>query len=228
MDEFGKVGAEMHSDNDSAESVADSDLENENYEKCWLHHGICKIEKPSNPLECQLHLRKLRHWDRREKQVQSVLKLTSEKVWCQVRLRSRLDPWNLLHCLIEKRRTRKPIQEFCFQRRWSIKIWEDPFFKGTQITCSIRQDLKLWSKDTKLNLSILVGSCSKKRVFKDWNYRTHNTDFFWISTRTSSSTWRIIFEGKCSLRYSNPKYARNREKLRERKNFDQMRSQCKS
>ena len=52
MDEFGKVGAEtsyiqsqMHSDYDSAESIADSDLKMENYEKCWLHHCIQEGER---------------------------------------------------------------------------------------------------------------------------------------------------------------------------------------
>ena len=62
MDEFGKVGAEMsyiqsqmHSDYDSAERIADSDtLKMENYEKCWLHHCLCRIEVIVNHLEHQL------------------------------------------------------------------------------------------------------------------------------------------------------------------------------
>ena len=61
-DEFGKVGAEtshlqsqIHSDYDSAESIADSDLEDGELRKCWLHHCICKVERIVNPLECQLH-----------------------------------------------------------------------------------------------------------------------------------------------------------------------------
>ena len=61
MDEFGKVGAEMsylqsqmHSDYDSAESIADSDMKMENYEKCWLHHCICTIEEVVNHPEHQL------------------------------------------------------------------------------------------------------------------------------------------------------------------------------
>ena len=44
MDEFGKVGAElsyiqsqMYSDYDSAESIADSDLEDGELKKSWLH-----------------------------------------------------------------------------------------------------------------------------------------------------------------------------------------------
>ena len=33
----------------------------ENYEKCWLHQCICRIEKTMNPLECQSHRRNLLH-----------------------------------------------------------------------------------------------------------------------------------------------------------------------
>ena len=44
-------------------------------------------------------------------------------------------------------------------------------------------------------------------MLKDWNYRTHNTDILNLD-RTSSSTRRIIFEGKRSPRHSDPKYAR--------------------
>ena len=50
MDGFGKVCAEMshiqsqmHSDYDSAESIADADLEDKNYQKCWLHPCIYRI-----------------------------------------------------------------------------------------------------------------------------------------------------------------------------------------
>ena len=59
MDEFGKVGAEMsyiqsqmHSDHDSAESIADSDLEGG---ELRLHHCFCRVEGIANHLESQLH-----------------------------------------------------------------------------------------------------------------------------------------------------------------------------
>ena len=52
MDEIGKVGAEtsyfqsqMHSHHDSAEALQTRILKMENYEKCWLHHYFCKVEK---------------------------------------------------------------------------------------------------------------------------------------------------------------------------------------
>ena len=55
VDEFGKVGGEMHSDYDSAESIQTRILKMENYEKCWLHHCICKVERTVNHLKYQLH-----------------------------------------------------------------------------------------------------------------------------------------------------------------------------
>ena len=88
------------------------------------------------------------------------------------------------------------------------QIWEDPFLKGTKIICLVRQDLKIWSKNTKLNLSMIASvSFSNKLMLKDWIYRTLNTDILNLD-KTSSSTRRIIDEGKGSPRYSNPKYAR--------------------
>ena len=61
LDEFGKVGAEtsyiqsqIHSDFDSAESIADLDLE-DNFDKYWRHHCIDKIKRIERHLEYQVH-----------------------------------------------------------------------------------------------------------------------------------------------------------------------------
>ena len=82
MDEFGKVGAEMpnlqskmDSDYDSAESIADSDLEDGELRKMLASPLYLQIKKTMNPLECQSHRGYLLHYFRREEQVQSVLKL---------------------------------------------------------------------------------------------------------------------------------------------------------
>ena len=51
--------------------------------------------------------------------------------------------------------------------------WEDLFLKVMKITCSVRQDLNLWSKSIKLDLSKAVSmSFSNKLTLKDWTYRT--------------------------------------------------------
>ena len=56
-------------------------LKMENYEKCGLHHCICRIEKTVNSLECQSHRGNLLLCYRREEQVHSVLKLILEKLY---------------------------------------------------------------------------------------------------------------------------------------------------
>ena len=82
IDDFGNLGAEMsylqsqmHSDCDSAQSIADSDLEDGELRKCWLHHCIRRVDGIVNPLECQSHRGNLLHCYRKEEQVQSELKL---------------------------------------------------------------------------------------------------------------------------------------------------------
>ena len=76
-------------------------LKMEDYEECWLHHWKCKVEGIVNHLEHQLHRRNLLQWYRREEQVQSVLKLTEGKVWCQIHLRKREHRSNLGRSLLE-------------------------------------------------------------------------------------------------------------------------------
>ena len=80
MEGFGKVGAEMcniksriHSADDSAESVPDSDLADGELLKMLASPPCAKS----------------RGLYRKEEQVQSVLKVILEKAGCQVRLRNR-------------------------------------------------------------------------------------------------------------------------------------------
>ena len=49
------IQSQMHSDYDSTESIADSDLEDGELKKCWLHHCVCEVKKTVNHLKCQLH-----------------------------------------------------------------------------------------------------------------------------------------------------------------------------
>ena len=53
------------------------------------------------------------------------------------------------------------------------------------------------------------------------------TRIYRISTRTSSPTRRIIYEGKSSPRYADPKFARNGRNERELKNCELTNSECK-
>ena len=89
------------------------------------------------------------------------------------------------------------------------QIWWDPFLKAIKIICSVRQDVNLWSKNIKLDLSIIVSvSFSNNLLLKDWNYRTHSTDILSLDedkfVDKKNYPWR-----KSSLRYSDPKHARD-------------------
>ena len=62
-------------------------------------------------------------------------------------------------------------------KKLTRQIWEDLFLKATKITSSVRQDLNLWSKSIKLDLSTIASvSYSNMLMLKDWNWRTKNTE----------------------------------------------------
>ena len=54
---------------------------------------------------------------------------------------------------------------------------EDLFFKATKVVCSVKQNLNLWNKNIKLDLSIFASvRNNNKLMLKDWNYKMLNTD----------------------------------------------------
>ena len=97
---------------------------------------------------------------------------------------------NLLQCFHLEAKNRETNSRVLFSNTLTRQIWENLFLKAIKIICLVREDLA-------------TNSCSKIGI----SGRT--TQIYWISTRTSSSTRRTIYEGKTSPRYSNPKYARN-------------------
>ena len=124
MDEFGKVGAEMsylqsqmHSDYDSAERVADSDLEDGEQRKMLASplysqsRGDCESSRVPNAPEKPASL--LQESGASALRTRAVLRKSLMSSSSQ-ELRS-VKPAALF--FIRKRRTRKPIQEFCLQKR---------------------------------------------------------------------------------------------------------------
>ena len=100
---------------------------------------------------------------------------------------------NLLQCFHQGTRNRETNSRVLFANTLIRQIWEDVFLKTMKIIC------------INLDLSIIVSASFSNKL----GITGRTTRFFLISTRTSSSTRRIIFEGTGSPRYSNPKYARN-------------------
>ena len=150
MDEFGKVGAEishiqsqMHSEDDSAESISERGLKMENHEKCWLHHWTCIVVEIVNHLECQLYRGNLLQWYRREDQVQSVLKLITreEKASSKIHLKSHERLGNPMQCFHQGATNLETSSRVLFSNTLIRQIWEDLFLKLIKIICPIRQDL---------------------------------------------------------------------------------------
>ena len=144
VDEFGKVGAEtsylesqMHSDHDSAQSIADSDL--------WrwrLHHCMDKIERTVRHLEYQLHRRNLLAMITGEKSKCKTYSCWSlEKRELDVKFISRTESVWETRCnfSIKDHGTGKSTQEFFFQKRWSVK-------SGKISSCKRQRTFAQWSK----------------------------------------------------------------------------------
>ena len=105
-----------------------------------------------------------------------------------------------------KRKNREINSRVLFSNTLTRQIWEDLCLRVTKIICSVRQELKLWSKNTKLNLSIIASvSYSNKFMHKDWNYRTLNADT--LNLDENKFIYKKNYRWK--KRYSSPKHARN-------------------
>ena len=120
-----------------------------------------------------------------------------------IRQRSRADWGNLLHCFHSEAKNQKTKSRVMFFLTLTRQIGEDLFLNVIKIICSVRQDLKLSSKKTKLDLSIIVSmSFSNKLMIRDWSHRTLIMDFLNLEEKKSSTIRRVFYEGKTSLRFS--------------------------
>ena len=106
--------------------------------------------------------------------------------------------------LIRKRRTGKSIQEFCFQTRFPVKSGKISSWRQQR---SFAQSSKIWNYEARTPSWIsqhLHQRASATNLCLQIGITGHTNRICRISTRTSSSTRRIIFEGKGSPIYSNP------------------------
>ena len=131
VDEFGKVGAgmsyrwsQMPSHYDSAESIADSDLEDgelrkmlasplymQSREDCKSSRRPTAPEKPAAMIQERGACAKRAHSrSKRKLDVKFVAGTESIGDTC-------------CNVVTREQRTGKPIQEFCFQTRWPVKLW---------------------------------------------------------------------------------------------------------
>ena len=223
VDEFGKVGVEMsflqskiHSDFDSAESIADSDLEDGELRKNAGLTAVCMhmdeetiMGSSQRPVASGKPEGKSNAEERG--QVHNVLELTTlkERAWCQIHLKSHERLGNRMHCF-HQRATNQEISSKVLCSNMLIRLnLEDLVLTVIKITCSVRRDLNLWDTNIKLDLLTAVSvSFSNKVSSRIW-IAGRSPWICWISKRTSSTTRRIVYERQSSLEFSNPKYARN-------------------
>ena len=204
-DEFGKVGAEMshlqsqmHSDCDSAESIAVSDLEDGELRKMLASplnmQSREECESSRMPIARVKPAALLQERGARAKRTQADSRKSLMSSSSQER-RAPEKPAAL--CFHQEPKNHKTKSRVLFSKTLIRQIWEHLLLKVTKIICWVRQELKLWSKNTKSDLSVMVSvSSSNKLTLKGWNYMTHNTDL-------------LNLEGKGSPTYSDPKHARS-------------------
>ena len=126
-----------------------------------------------------------------------------------VKFRNREHRGNLLQCLHREAQNREINSRVPFSKTLTRQMWEDLFLKALKIICSAKRDQTWRSKNFKLNLSIIDQPASATSLCSKIGITGRTTWICWISTRTSASTRRIIYERESSLRYSIPKYVRN-------------------
>ena len=64
-------------------------------------------------------------------------------------------------------------------------MWEDLILSEIKITCTVKSNLNLSDGFFKLDPTVIAPASNRNMLmFKDWNYKTHNTDTLNISTRT--------------------------------------------
>ena len=205
------VQSRIHSDYDSAASIADSDLEYGKLRKMqasplYVHgrgeyYGSSRKPTASGKPEAEVIQKRGASAQRTQAD-----HFRRERAWCQIHLKSHECLGNRMQCFQQGATNRETSSRVLFLICWSIKIDE--------ISCSVREDLNLWSKSIKLDLSTALSmSFSNKLTL--W-ITGRPSWIFWISKRTSSSTRRIIFEGKTSPRDSKYEIFMNLVKWRKR------------
>ena len=204
------VQSRIHSDFDSAESIADSDLEDGELRKMLAsplyasgwgeNYGSPQRPIASGKPEAQRIQKRGASANRiqadhcrreRELEIKFISRATS--VWetgCIV--------------FIKERRTGKSVRKF-----WCSNVlipnWEDLFLKVIKITCSVRQDLNWWSKN-KLDVSTVVSmSFSNKLMLEDWNCKTLIMDMSNLEENKARLQEESSMKEQTSPRWSNTK-----------------------
>ena len=204
-------------------------LKMENYEICWLHHCICKVEKTESsrmPVATVKPAALSQERGGSAKRIQADSRKSLMSSSCQ----EPSAPGKLAALFSLGSEEAENQFKSSVLKNADPSIWEDLFLKAKKIICSVRQGLKLWSKNTKLNLSIIASvSCSNKLMLKDWNYRTLNTDGYMLNLDEN----RFVYKKNYRWRKGFSEILKSEvctkwEKWKELKNYELTKSQCKN
>ena len=147
MEEFRKVGADVslvHSEYDSAESIADSALEDGELRK-MLASPLC-LQNREDYASSRMPIATVKPAalsQERGATAKKVLPLIQGKAGCLVHLRNQLHRGNLLHCFHLEMKNREINSRVLFSRTLTRQMWEDLFLRETKIICSVKQNLNL-------------------------------------------------------------------------------------
>ena len=141
-----KVGADvsyfqslMHSEYDSAESIADSDLEDGELRKMLASPSrrLCILSNANrNGESCCIVTGE-------RSNCKKVLPLIQGKAGCLVHLRNRVHRGNLLHCFHLEMKNWEINSRVLFSKTLTRQMWEDLFLRERKIICSVKQNLNL-------------------------------------------------------------------------------------
>ena len=150
MDELGKVGADtsylqaqMHSDYDSAESTADSDLEDGELRKMLASPLYMQSREDFDSSRMPIAPGKLAALSQERGASAKRTQADLRKGLMSSRLRNRVHRGNLLHCFHLEAKNREIDSRVLFSKTLTRQIWEDLFFKAMKIICSVKQNLNL-------------------------------------------------------------------------------------
>ena len=207
----------MHFD-DSAKIISDSDLEDGELQKMPTS-PLCALKASGKPDAMVMQERE------KEREVHNTLKPIEREVWGLIQMKVRKLWGNPMHCSHLSRETWSGVlcSETIIRR-----IWEDLFLKETRMTCSVRWDQTWRSKSFMSRPSTSTSvNYEDKRKNKDWRYRTHNTDLLNLDENKFDCKKNCLWKKRFSEKLKS-EICTKWEKLRELKNNEQMRSECKS
>ena len=202
-------------------------LKMQNYEKCWLHHCICRIEKTMNPLECQSQRWNLLHSCRKEGQVQKSAHAGLRKGLMSSSSQEPSAPWKPAALLaIGNEEPGDQFKSSVFRNAGPSNVgWS--LLEGNKDHLLSQPKSELMREEHQVeSFNSCVSELQQHAYAQRLEYKTHNTDTLNLDGNKfvykKNYLWRERFFG-----ILRSEVCTKWEKWREPKNKEETRSQCK-